>query len=208
MANNNFKPFATGSGANVTNQSDWESLSALALGFQSGKASSAQVNKALRQSSFISSVIAQFVSDTLDIDVLDDGNSSSFLSNLINALRTDTTKNLLPVFINQTNGYIAIPALLGGIKTTIYLQFGTFTGTTDSNGNNGVYENSSINIIWPIAFPNANLAVITGGSSDVAGLGMQEMAWNLSKSNTGGVFGVQCRSPSALMTGSYISIGY
>ncbi len=53
MATNDFKPFATGSGANVLSQADYEALSALASGFLSGKASSAQVNKALRQSSTI-----------------------------------------------------------------------------------------------------------------------------------------------------------
>ncbi|WP_322745960.1 hypothetical protein [Rouxiella badensis] len=205
---NNFKSFATSSGANVTAQSDWEALAALATGFTSGKASSAQINKALRQSSFIASGVAQFIANTLGIDVLDDGDQTGFVTDLISALRTDTTKNLLPIFINQTNGYIAIPALLVGAKTTFYLQFGTFTGTTDSAGNNGVYENSNINVVWPVAFPNANLAVITGGSSDVSGVGMQEMAWSLSKNTTGGIFGVQCRAPSSSMTGSYIAIGY
>ncbi|MQK86184.1 hypothetical protein EI007_05465 [Escherichia coli] len=42
MAKNEFKPFATGSGANVTTQTDWESLPVLSAGFTSGKASSAQ----------------------------------------------------------------------------------------------------------------------------------------------------------------------
>ncbi|CAM3711571.1 hypothetical protein BS639_17250 [Rouxiella silvae] len=208
MAANNFKPFATGSGANITSQADWEALAALATGFSSGKASSAQINKALRQSSFISAAVAQFIANTLNVDVLDDGDQAGFVTDLISALRTDTTKNLLPVFISQTNGYIAMPALLAGVKTTFYIQFGTFTGTTDSTGNNGVYENSNINVVWPVAFPNANLAVITGGSSDVGGVGMQEMAWSLNKGKTGGTFGVQCRAPSSSMTGSYIAIGY
>ncbi len=38
MATNDFKPFATGSGANVLSQADYEALSALASGFLSGKA--------------------------------------------------------------------------------------------------------------------------------------------------------------------------
>jgi len=208
MATNDFKPFAIGSGANVLSQADYEALSALASGFLSGKASSAQVNKVLRQSSFVSSAIAQFISSALNKDVLDNGNESAFVTDFTNALREDITNNLLPVFVNQTNGYIALPALLGGAKKTFYIQFGTFTGTTDSVGNNGVYENSNINVAWPVTFPNAVLAVITGGSSDVGGVGMQEMAWSLAKSKTAGVFGVQCRAPNASMTGTYISIGY
>ena len=54
MATNNFKPFATAVGANITSEADYELLSALASGFQSGKASSAQINKALRQANFVS----------------------------------------------------------------------------------------------------------------------------------------------------------
>ncbi len=38
MATNDFKPFATGSGANVLSQADYEALAALASGFLSGKA--------------------------------------------------------------------------------------------------------------------------------------------------------------------------
>lgn len=77
MATNDFKPFATGSGANVTAQNAWVNLSALSAGFSSGKASSAQVNKALRQGTVISSIVAQFISDTTGLDVLDNGDTDS-----------------------------------------------------------------------------------------------------------------------------------
>lgn len=80
MAKNEFKPFATGADANVTSQADWEALPALSSGFQAGKASSAQVNKAVRQASFVASCLAQFVSEALNKDVLDDGNSASFIT--------------------------------------------------------------------------------------------------------------------------------
>ncbi len=88
MATNDFKPFATGSGANVLSQADYEALSALASGFLSGKASSAQVNKALRQGTFIASCLAQFVSNELNINILDGGDANGFLANLINALNS------------------------------------------------------------------------------------------------------------------------
>ncbi|EOY5723696.1 hypothetical protein ACP6ZN_002191 [Enterobacter cloacae] len=82
MAKNDFKPFATGAGANVMSQADWEALPALLTGFQSGKASSAQMNKAFRQASFIASGIAQFVCNASGQDVLDDGNLASFIAKL------------------------------------------------------------------------------------------------------------------------------
>lgn len=79
---NDFKAFATGQNANVTEQEAWENLPALLAGFQSGKASSAQVNKALRQSTFIAAALAQFVSDKSGTDVLDDGDIQNFISKL------------------------------------------------------------------------------------------------------------------------------
>lgn len=74
MANkNNFKAFALDPNANVMSQADWEALPALLSGFTAGKASSAQVNKALRQGTVMASVIAQFITDTTGLDVLDNG---------------------------------------------------------------------------------------------------------------------------------------
>ncbi|MEW9139887.1 hypothetical protein AB2664_30070 [Bacillus wiedmannii] len=74
MATNEFLPFATAPGANVLGQADYVALAARLSGFQAGVAKSSEVNKAVRQGAFIASVIAQFVSDTLAQDVLDDGN--------------------------------------------------------------------------------------------------------------------------------------
>ena len=82
MPINDFKPFATGPGANVTSQADWENLPALLSGFMSGKASSAQINKAFRQVSFIAAALAQFVSEKTDQDVLDDGDLPGFVEKL------------------------------------------------------------------------------------------------------------------------------
>lgn len=82
MPINDFKPFAAGPGANVTSQADWENLPALLTGFMSGKASSAQMNKAFRQASFIAAALAQFVSEKTDQDVLDDGDLPGFVEKL------------------------------------------------------------------------------------------------------------------------------
>ncbi|WP_253296964.1 gp53-like domain-containing protein [Pantoea septica] len=88
MATNDFKPFATGPAANVTSQSDYEALAALLTGFQSGKASSSQINKALRQSSTMAAVIGQFISQA-SIDALDNGNITTLLNNFISAITTN-----------------------------------------------------------------------------------------------------------------------
>lgn len=97
MATNNFKPFAIGSGSNVTSQADYEALAALITGFQSGKASSAQINKAIRQSSVMAYVLAQFISDIAGVDVLDNGVPASILSNLKSSMTALTPGRLLNV---------------------------------------------------------------------------------------------------------------
>lgn len=107
-----------------------------------------------------------------------------------------------------TSGYITIPMIISGERRVLYIQWGGFAGTTDSSGSDGIYETSSVTVTWPVAFPNEVFHVITGCSSDVGGVGKQEMVWNLNKTKTNGFFGFQCRTPNALMTGSYLAIGY
>ncbi|EGI1148282.1 phage tail protein, partial [Escherichia coli] len=79
MAKNDFKAFATDRKANVISQEEWEALPALLSGFTAGKASSAQVNKVIRQASFIAAALAQFVSDKTQRDVLDNGDLPGFV---------------------------------------------------------------------------------------------------------------------------------
>lgn len=85
MAQNNFKAFATAVGANVLSQADWEVLAALASGFQSGKANSAQMNKAYRQSSMIAAMVGQFIANS-GVDALDNGDVAGLVTKFTNAL--------------------------------------------------------------------------------------------------------------------------
>lgn len=89
MAINNFKPFARDPNANVTSQADWEALPALLSGFTAGKASSAQVNKAIRQASFIAAALAQYTANKSGLDVLDDGDLNGFISKMGTAFGKD-----------------------------------------------------------------------------------------------------------------------
>ncbi|WP_336474835.1 gp53-like domain-containing protein [Escherichia coli] len=89
MATNNFKPFATAENANVTAQADWEALPALLSGFTAGKASSAQVNKAIRQATFIAAALAQYTANKSGLDVLDDGDLNGFISKMGTAFGKD-----------------------------------------------------------------------------------------------------------------------
>ncbi|HFP5082942.1 TPA: tail fiber protein [Escherichia coli] len=122
MAKNDFKAFATGKNANVMSQDEWEALPALLSGFTAGKASSAQVNKAIRQASFIASAIAQYTANESGLDVQDDGDQAGFIAKMssaldknyqrINAILTalanlSASENKLPYFTNQDTANLA-----------------------------------------------------------------------------------------------------
>ncbi|WP_252150127.1 phage tail protein [Escherichia coli] len=89
MATNNFKAFALDPNANVTSQAEWEALPALLSGFTAGKASSAQVNKAIRQASFIAAALAQYTANKSGLDVLDDGDLNGFIAKMSAAFGKD-----------------------------------------------------------------------------------------------------------------------
>ncbi|WIF92516.1 hypothetical protein [Escherichia coli] len=89
MATNNFKPFATAANANVMPQADWEGLPALLSGFTSGKAASAEVNKAIRQASFIAAALAQYTANKSGLDVLDDADLNGFITKMTTAFGKD-----------------------------------------------------------------------------------------------------------------------
>lgn len=86
MPTNDIKPFAAAGGANVLTQAEYLALAALSTGFSSGKASSKEVNKAIRQATFIASALAQFICDKSGSDVLDDGNVAGLVTKLLSAM--------------------------------------------------------------------------------------------------------------------------
>lgn len=100
MPTNNFKPFSIASNANVISQANYEALAALAGGFTAGKASSAQINKALRQGTVMASVLAQFIANSSGNDVLDDGDTATILTNLIAALKANSSNDFLQILNN------------------------------------------------------------------------------------------------------------
>lgn len=87
MAKNDFLPFAFAPTARVLEQSAYEGMTALRQdGFDAGIAEPDQLNKVWRQSSAIASMVAEFVSTTLNADVLDDGDGAALLAQFEDAL--------------------------------------------------------------------------------------------------------------------------
>ncbi|EHH5042394.1 hypothetical protein J6041_000050 [Escherichia coli] len=172
MAKNDFKAFATDRNANVISQEEWEALPALLSGFTAGKASSAQVNKVIRQASFIAAALAQFVSDKTQRDVLDNGDLPGFVEllgsgfaveylsrkNPFGDIKSDGTvetalENLGLGDISATGvatgsmgetGYAIFPMMIGGTRKTLIMQWGVMTSLRSG-------DTAVINL--PIAFP-------------------------------------------------------
>lgn len=158
MATNNFKAFALDPNANVTPQANWETLPALLSGFTAGKASSAQVNKALRQATTIAALVGQFIANS-GVDALDNADVNGLVTKFTNALTTNlslgnaATKNVgtganqipdMNSFNNSlgSSGYQKFP---GGL----ILQW----GSANVSGSSGTVQN--IDITFPISFSSA-----------------------------------------------------
>ncbi|HDV1379137.1 TPA: tail fiber protein [Escherichia coli] len=132
MAKNDFKAFATGKNANVMSQEEWEALPALLSGFTAGKASSAQVNKVIRQASFIAAALAQFVSDKTQRDVLDNGDLPGFVELLGSGFAVE--------YLSRKNPFGDIKSD-GAVKTALE--------------NLGLGEGSALPVGVPVPWPSA-----------------------------------------------------
>lgn len=115
MTTNQIKPFATGPGANIVSQNEWETLPALLSGFTAGKASSAQINKALRQTSFIAAALAEFVSEKSGQDVLDDGDVAGFVAKLSSGIAANYLSREKPFADIKADGAAAVSTALANL---------------------------------------------------------------------------------------------
>jgi len=83
MPTNDFLPIATSGGAYVETQATFTAdASVLANGFPAGILTKEKLNKVLRQSSIMSSVLAQYIADLTGINSVDDGTITALLSGL------------------------------------------------------------------------------------------------------------------------------
>ena len=164
MSQNDFKPFAVGAGANVTSQADWEVLAALATGFQSGKASSAQINKAIRQASFIAAALAQYTSDKTGGDVLDDGDQAAFITKMAAAFG----KDFQPLDATLT----ALAALTGAADKLAYFNGDDTAALTDLTqvGRDIIGKSTIADILTYLGLRTAAKADVVGTVSQSGGV--------------------------------------
>lgn len=232
MATNNFKPFATAANANVTAQADWEALPALLSGFTAGKASSAQVNKAIRQASFIAAALAQYTANKSGLDVLDDGDLNGFIAKMSAAFGKDfqaldatltalagltTGANKLPYFTgtdtaSQTDLTSVGRDIIG--KGTIadiltYLGLDRFVQTKGNPNMRLVLDDASWYVYDSVLKKNIALAVNMGGTGalDAAGARTNLGLGNSATKNTGTTQGTVAAGDDSRITGALQKTG-
>ena len=85
---NDYQQFAAGSGANVETQTNYLADSTLVNGMASGIVPSNRLNKILRQATMGSAALGQIIANA-GVNASDNGNVSTFVSNLISALNSE-----------------------------------------------------------------------------------------------------------------------
>lgn len=207
MATNDFKPFAVGSSANVMTQSDYEVLPALTTGFQAGKASSAQVNKALRQGTSMASLIGQFIS-LAGVDALDTGNQEMLLDGFLVALNKNlslgvASKRDVGEEVNQLpdmSSYVSVLNMPGYIRIPGGFTLQWTLGSTDANG--------AANVTFPIKFTSIAIGALAIERNPYAWGGGISNTWAIQLS-TLTLTGVQaiCRQASSNTIGPVNNAG-
>ncbi|WP_228985164.1 MULTISPECIES: gp53-like domain-containing protein [Photorhabdus] len=104
---NDFKAFSTSSNANVVSQERYEESLSLYSGFPPDNVPTHLLNKALRQSSTIASVVANFMSTQCGKDVLDNGDLATLNKTFTDSLECHANKNF-PGSLSL-NGYQQLP---------------------------------------------------------------------------------------------------
>uniref|UniRef100_A0A3B0M0V6 Uncharacterized protein n=1 Tax=Arsenophonus endosymbiont of Trialeurodes vaporariorum TaxID=235567 RepID=A0A3B0M0V6_9GAMM len=103
MAKNEILPFGIADGANVLPPDEYQKLPARNNGFSAGVSRSQGLNTVWRQSSMIAHVIAQFIAETNNADVLDNGDIDTLKTALTSALSKNIT-NTIPAATTKTAG--------------------------------------------------------------------------------------------------------
>ena len=159
MATNDFQVFAGAVNANVIPQSSYLSLPATQLGFQTGIAQSAQLNKVWRQPSIIGAMIAQFIVDQTGLNAVDDGTIATLEANFIKALQIAT--NTVPITNIGLNLYVATNGSDSNNGLSLSTPFATFQHAALIAGTN--YNSQGNQITVNVAAGNYPVgAAITG----------------------------------------------
>ncbi|MDB6372458.1 MULTISPECIES: hypothetical protein [Photorhabdus] len=109
---NDFKAFSTDSNANVISQKGYEESLELQTGFPPSSMTLHILNKVLRQSSTISSVVANFIATQSGDDVMDNGDVAKLAEQLNKALKQKITTEIPSASLTQS-GVVQLTDVIG-----------------------------------------------------------------------------------------------
>ncbi|MFD0708383.1 tail fiber protein [Photorhabdus akhurstii] len=118
---NDFKAFSISNNANVVSQEKYEENQSLQVGFPPDNISTHVLNKALRQSSTIAAVIANFIATQSGDDILDDGDIAKLTSQLNRALKQKVTAEIPNASLTQ-KGVVQLTNEIGNNDTLAVTQ--------------------------------------------------------------------------------------
>ncbi|MCW7764667.1 tail fiber protein [Photorhabdus luminescens] len=118
---NDFKAFSISNNANVVSQEKYEENQGLQTGFPQDNVPTHFLNKVLRQSSTISSVVADFIAAQSGNDVLDDGNITKLSAQLNKALEQKITTDIPSASLTQ-KGVVQLTNVIGNSDTLAVTQ--------------------------------------------------------------------------------------
>ncbi|NHB93796.1 phage tail protein [Photorhabdus cinerea] len=118
---NDFKAFSISDNANVVSQEKYEGNQSLQTGFPPDNISTHLLNKVLRQSSTISSVVADFIATRSGNDVIDDGNIAKLTAQLNKALEQKITTDIPSASLTQ-KGVVQLTNVMGNSDTLAVTQ--------------------------------------------------------------------------------------
>ncbi|WP_242688053.1 pyocin knob domain-containing protein [Photorhabdus stackebrandtii] len=120
-AKNDFKAFSIGSSANVVSQEKYEVNQSLQTGFTLNDIPADLLNKVLRQSSTIASMIANFIATQSGDDVLDNGDIVKLTEQLNRALEKEIATKVPNASLIQ-KGVVQLTDVLGNSDTLAVTQ--------------------------------------------------------------------------------------
>ncbi|NHB93206.1 phage tail protein [Photorhabdus cinerea] len=130
---NDFKAFSISENANIVNQEIYEKDQNLQTGFPTGNITAELLNKALRQSSTISTVVANFIATQSGDDVLDNGDIDKLTAQFKKALEQKNTTETRDASLTE-KGIIQLTDQIGNSNTLAPTQ--KLVSDVNDNANN------------------------------------------------------------------------
>lgn len=165
MSTVDYQLYAEADDANVVTQAVYVAAAWRLTGFVPGLAQSAEANKVWRQSSFMATALATFVSQQLGVDVLDDGDISTFVANLISAMGL-TARPARVVTASATLNVAVSDYAVGLNRTTGLANMTVNLPASAQNGQEFVVDDLSFSFdAYPVTFAVPGGTTFSGGGA-------------------------------------------